>query len=309
MQRSLESLLRTRFPPVAFACGYGSGVFKQASKVGGSQSQKMVDTIFAVTNAKEWHRENIQRNGRDYSFLPRHVMSTGLIESVQRRYGGKIWFNTLIPCETESGPIVMKYGVITFDDFIDDLEDWRTYYVSGRLQKPVLVLQPTVENANHVSSVAAQAMRKNHESALRAALILLSSQPSFTANVLLEVIVGLSYTGDVRVGLAESPTKVGDITKGSFSELRKIYIESDLGKRLLSAVGSDRYVSNEDFPRLVQGLPLQFRQIRDAETLALQLKTLIRGFSASQTLKGVLTAGLLKSAQYSTAKIMKRWSQ
>ena len=48
-----------------FAMAYGSGVFRQE---GYSKDDKpMVDFIFGVDNALEWHKRNLQKNGEDYS--------------------------------------------------------------------------------------------------------------------------------------------------------------------------------------------------------------------------------------------------
>jgi hypothetical protein len=61
----LAKILET-VPPVAFAAAYGSAVFKQAGYAGSS----MVDYIFAVENAVEWHAANWQLNGlKHYSML------------------------------------------------------------------------------------------------------------------------------------------------------------------------------------------------------------------------------------------------
>jgi translocator assembly and maintenance protein 41 len=310
MKTSLEKLIQTRFPPLRFAFGYGSGVFQQANVK--RSKDTMIDTIFAVDNTAKWHEHNIQRNPRDYSFIPRHLMSSSWIEWTQREIGGKMWFNTLIPCEIDNNKALMKYGVIDIKDLLLDLNEWETLYVAGRLQKPVLMLNPVsdeVSNGNKENIEMEQALDANYERALRTALIFLQSDGNspFSANQLCEEIVGLSYGGDVRVGVAESPTKIRDIAAGSFNELCRIYLASSLGQKFIGKKTEDAYVAKLGFQELLVGLPPAFRVSKDENQLREKISSVIRSSSATQTLKGIFTAGFSKSLRYAAAKVAKRW--
>ncbi|KAJ1991434.1 Mitochondrial translocator assembly and maintenance protein 41 [Dimargaris cristalligena] len=53
--------------PVRFAFGYGSSVFKQARQEKGNES--LVDVILAVTHPQHWHSLNMQQNPHHYSAL------------------------------------------------------------------------------------------------------------------------------------------------------------------------------------------------------------------------------------------------
>ena len=291
LKSSLEFIVRNRFPPVLFACGYGSGVFKQATM---PTAGKMVDTIFVVEKASSWHGENINRNPTDYAFLPKYVFPTHTTEKIQRNIGGSMWFNTLIECETERKErMMMKYGVISLEDLLEDCTKWTKLYVAGRLQKPVLVLD-TPAHAHHQEAIE-QAIQTNRQNALKAALAITGAGEKVSIQRLLEEIVGLSYGGDVRVGLAESPTKVVDITKGSFNELQDLYIKSDLSKDLIKQVNLNEVVSTMEFSELVSLLPPHFNQASNPNDLRLRLSSVVRSSSFSQTLKGFLTAGMTKS--------------
>ena len=143
-----------------------------------------------------------------------------------------------------------------------DLCNWDTCYVSGRLHKPVQILQ--------ADAPLMQAHESNLQSALAAGILLLP--PRFTLQVrcwagcvckhgpyslgvkqkctaaraalkavccdaqhssligtcglqeLLAAVVGLSYTGDVRMGFAEDSRKVERIVAGSFDGLSSLYL-------------------------------------------------------------------------------------
>ncbi len=88
----------------------------------------------------------------------------------------------------------MKYGVVSVKTLIDDLLNWRSLYVSGRMHKPVRILKfPSSSNSSSTGTAAAQllgggqsspspldagdaikeASNENLRHALRAALLLL----------------------------------------------------------------------------------------------------------------------------------------
>jgi translocator assembly and maintenance protein 41 len=54
---------------------------------------------------------------------------------------------------------LIKYGVISTSEAVDDLLTWRHLYVAGRLHKPVCTLaeQPQVQAANQANMQAAVA--------------------------------------------------------------------------------------------------------------------------------------------------------
>ncbi|CAJ1412611.1 unnamed protein product [Effrenium voratum] len=104
--------------------------------------------------------------------------------------------------------VTAKYGVITFADLLQDLENWRSLYIAGRMQKPhLLTWHRDAADAQQRLDVA---VVKNRRSALAAAL-LSASEESLSVASLLSSVVGLSYGGDIRVGLAENPNKVRNI--------------------------------------------------------------------------------------------------
>ena len=76
------------------------------------------------------------------------------------------------------------------DTLCEDLLDWRTLYVAGRMHKPVRILRqdPRVLLANQV----------NLASVLRVALLSLPEE--FTEVQLWEKVAGVSYLGELTCG-------------------------------------------------------------------------------------------------------------
>ena len=90
--------------------------------------------------------------------------------------------------------ITIKYGVISTAALLEDLNEWTTLYVSGRLHKPVRLL---MEPSGEYSAALSQALRMNLHHALRVSALLLPER--FDEMQLFSTIAGLSYTGDVRM--------------------------------------------------------------------------------------------------------------
>ena len=188
-----------QFPPISFAFAYGSGVIAQKSydyKKKGSDLP-MIDLIFAVDDPIEWHEENMRLNSSHYS--PCISLSPQMVTLVQENFGAGVWFNTLLPSNLRNSPNrLMKYGVISTKDLVDDLEQWKFLYCSGRLQKPVQIIK-----SNRRIEAAIESTK---ESAIITSLLLLHNQ--FADKDLYCTIASLSYVGDPRMLVGENPKKV-----------------------------------------------------------------------------------------------------
>ena len=76
--------------------------------------------------------------------LPRqHIHSAGAkrIASLQGK-AARIWYNAMVPVPAPWGDNgqLMKYGVISHGALVDDLQNWSSFYISGRMQKPVAMI-------------------------------------------------------------------------------------------------------------------------------------------------------------------------
>lgn len=190
---------------MAFA--YGSGVFQQRNQA--PKNQQMLDIILIVEDAKIFHKENLCLNRQDYSFLK--YFGGDCIRNIQRNYGAKVYFNTLVPVENNR---TIKYGVIEINDLLKDLIDWETLYIAGRLHKPVLMLKPIQDDLE-------QALLCNLKSALNAAVLLLPR--IFDETTLYKTIASLSYTGDFRMIVGEDRDKISNIVLPNFLYFQKLY--------------------------------------------------------------------------------------
>ncbi|PSC75437.1 copper-transporting ATPase chloroplastic [Micractinium conductrix] len=247
------------FPPVAHAFGYGSGVFKQPGLYdhpaqqevagsggtggggGGDGDRPMLDFIFAVDDPVAWHTENLRRHAAHYSFL-RHL-GPAAMTAVAERLGAGLYFNTLVPWRPHQ---LIKYGVIRLSALQEDLCRWTTLYCAGRLHKPVATL------AAHPGVEAAQ--QANLAAALHVALLLLP--PRFSRQDLLHAVCAISYSGDVRMGLAEDSRKVHRIVAGSEEGLRALYADPLAAVQAsggLAVLGEDAW-AHDDSPAAAAAL-------------------------------------------------------
>jgi len=136
MKRFPTRLVRTGF-------GYGSSVFPQKGNDG---KDRQIDMILIVDDVAKFHQSrklfkiifnpflaNMKVNKKDYSYLMRFGGSE-IVTSCNKKAAG-LFFNPFV--ETDLG--VLKYGVISTERAVDDLENWTSLYLSGRLHKPVKV--------------------------------------------------------------------------------------------------------------------------------------------------------------------------
>jgi translocator assembly and maintenance protein 41 len=287
---------------------YGSGAVPQAGYAN-AKEQPMLDLVLVVEDAVEWHRANIAINRSHYSALA--LGGPNLITKAQRMAAG-VYYNTLVPMKSSregGGSRLMKYGVVSRVDLEDDLNSWRWLYLSGRLHKPVLL---SAFNSDSLQS----ALRVNLSSSVRAALLLLPAE--FIREDLYLAIAGLSYGGDLRMLFGENPDKVSNIVRPNLARFDDLYnpILKDFAEHCDWNVGSDASTEkcSQDTSMatrrlLVESLPSAVRfpssDASPGKVLTNQLRSVVRKSSSIQSAKGILTAGPVKSATYTGAKIGK----
>ncbi|ORX33928.1 mitochondrial matrix Mmp37-domain-containing protein [Kockovaella imperatae] len=327
---SLGPILDELPSEIDYAVAYGSGVMKQANAVG---PPPMIDLLLATPSSEMFHASNLRRNPSHYPFHAR-LLGPRWVTRIQE-WGPGAWY---IPQVSLAGKNV-KYGVVSSSRILSDLRKWDSFYFSGRLQKPTVQLV-LAKSANRQFEGALEA---NDVAALSLALALIP-ESSFSEYMLWEKIAGLSYAGDPRMGIGgENPDKVKNIVRGpgSLQGFREKY-GSHLAELEVSIEGSEkgsRLQWQEKQETMLQKSPsLQHlsnmysrlpHTIKDSVNLSLGLDgdatkdmteeratalrsallTAIKQISGrpalTQSMKGLITAGLTKSISYALAKLQK----
>lgn len=311
----------SKFPQnFAFCFAYGSAVKPQ---IGNQSKQNMIDLIYCVDNSHRWHGANIAQNPSHYSAL--RFLGKGFIARFQENWGAKVYFNTLVEIKEEN--ILIKYGVVSQKDLIADLLDWNDLYLAGRLHKPVQVIKQT--NSSQLQS----AVQSNLRSAVHAALLTLPE--TFTEYDFYFAISNLSYAGDFRMTFGENKNKVRNIVQPQLLSFRELYRpilqqfdtyadiptgdaqchqdthpETKLHHLMqLPMVPQQKIVKFWNHRGPQQDMEDVLRAVAhdiDCAILVSQiLKAIVWQSSVRQSLKGILTAGFLKSIRYSAKKIAK----
>lgn len=310
---------------VSLVFGYGSKVIKQSTT---ASVNDLIDVIIAVDDTYQWHLKNLANNYHHYSsvrLLPNPAKS---VTWLQEGFGARVYFNPYVKINNLS----IKYGIIKTDHLIQDLSSWDKLYIAGRLHKPVEFLINTCEK----NEALRRALRFNKESALRAALLQLPE--NFDQVQLYEIITGLSYHGDIRMAFGEDKNKIRNIVNAQSERFDQLYLPiikmSPTFKDVVHWSESGRKFNQDQSPKtLLRHLKLlpttlrssickiHRREARAHETdiiltslaknvdcdkvVVRSLESIVKRSSTSQTLKGLLTAGLLKSLKYSQRKLIK----
>jgi len=286
-------------PDVRSIIGYGSAVKKQTND---DNSEKQIDLILAVENEIGWHRFNHMINPEDYSekgitFMQKHPK---LFD-----WGTPVNFLSYLPYKNNS----FKLGVVEYDNLIDDLTDWKSGYLAGRLQKAINIVQSDSKLDN--------AIKKNRENALRVALMLLPEE-KHNLNDLYFKVCSLSYFGDIRMYFKmENPNKVKNITSGSFEELHEIY--SEVNKDFYTITNETIEINKELLISQIEELPsslvnyiakhnFSFEHLNMDQFISLQnlikayLKEMNLRSSTIQPIKGIIINGIQKTKRYAEHK-------
>lgn len=341
----LTAIVNSFRPPIRYALAYGSAIFPQKSY--SDHHRPMLDFIFAVSHPSHWHSINLQHNPHHYSLPARLAGSPAITWLQEHGPGAGLWFNV----EANVHDRVIKYGVVSIDTLCNDLLDWNTLYLSGRMHKPTHIIRddPRVRLAQQV----------NLASALRTALLLLPER--FDELALYRTIAGLSYRGDFRMRWAENPEKVNNIVSQQLPLLRLLYrpllnaLKSHVKPHETFSEPSSRIFIQESSPRaraeLLAKLPIQLKErIRTLYDRRWNLKLALSSNSSSspserlhssdeldiltrmatdegfqdtlrealvdlvarpalyQSVKGIFSAGPIKSAKYAANKVLKRFT-
>ncbi|KAH3675436.1 hypothetical protein WICMUC_002725 [Wickerhamomyces mucosus] len=263
----LSSLLWNFDAPIRHAFAYGSGVFSQ----GYSDPNTQIDLIFGVTYPAHWHSINMKRNKHHYSTLK--YFGSSFISQFQD-IGAGVYFNPFVEIDGK----LIKYGVVSIDKLIEDLASWKSFYLAGRLQKPVKILRD--------DTMIKFWNQQNLRAAATLAYLNLPEDKPFDEFQFYRNITELSYNGDIRYLLgAENPQKIDNIVSKNFNYFQQYY------SPILSEVIQDKHFV----------LPPGFTK----ENANQRLKDIIFKSSSIQTAKGLFSAGLSKSIKYAYAKRLK----
>lgn len=282
MKDFIKEFLNER-PEVVAAFGYGSGVFKQLGY--DSKEKPQIDLILIVNDMKLWHKENIKKNPKDYSFIGRNFFLNSSLDEIKGITG--ITYQSNIEYKGH----LFKYGIIEYGDFVRHMQTWDSFYVPGRFQKPIL----TIKSNNFIDELILQ----NRRNACKVGLLCLNNKD---LKDLYLTICNLSYSGDTRMKVAENPKKVDNIVGASYDKFNEMYNFNDLYQK-----NGERIEYEIDIDELPSSLEKYIKDDRTKEKVMEYLSDLNRKESSLQTMKGIKTNGIVKSLRYGLAKVLKRF--
>jgi translocator assembly and maintenance protein 41 len=312
-----------QFPPqIDYAFGYGSAVLRQQNS---NPTSSMIDVIMAVPDPYQWHTDNLKQHPDHYSMMGR-VGGASFVTWLQTNFGAKLYFHPYVNLDIDGTSVTqeLKYGVVSTSDLMSDLRNWDYLYLAGRMHKPIA----TVKSEEGIN----EAQRINLQAAVAVSLLLLGNESFLPTSKLYATIASLSYTGDFRMETgAEDPNKVSKLVKTSgmldLWEAKYADIFSSLQKLgLLSLIGDSAERTIEFNPhdtatrsQLMKELPAKLRthseQIigvdgqnclhKGSVILRNEIAKIVAPAARNQGIKGVFTAGSVKSWKYSMAKFSK----
>ena len=282
MKDFIKEFLNER-PEVVAAFGYGSGVFKQLGY--DSKEKPQIDLILIVNDMKLWHKENIKKNPKDYSFIGRNFFLNSSLDEIKGITG--ITYQSNIEYKGH----LFKYGIIEYGDFVRHMQTWDSFYVHGRFQKPIL----TIKSNNFIDELILQ----NRRNACKVGLLCLNNKD---LKDLYLTICNLSYSGDTRMKVAENPKKVDNIVGASYDKFNEMYNFNDLYQK-----NGERIEYEIDIDELPSSLEKYIKDDKTKEKVMEYLSDLNRKESSLQTMKGIKTNGIVKSLRYGLAKVLKKF--
>ena len=298
MNENIKLFIEKR-PEVVAAFGYGSGIFKQNGY--NKKDNPQIDLILVVNDLKKWHLDNMKLNKKDYSIIGSNFFKNKDINKLKGNTGitylSNIKFNNA----------TFKYGTIEYKDLLDYLYSWESFYVPGRFQKTLYFIKEDEKLTN--------AIKYNREMALMLASFLTNKKECNKKDILIK-LCSLSYIGDTRMKFAENPKKIVNIVEGSYDEFNKIY---DFNTKYLKEDNDLITIDLDYIKKNLKKLPTSlYKYIKEdidktnddiISKITNYFVNLNKEESTKQTLKGISTNGLLRSINYASKKIGKRFKK
>lgn len=268
------------------AYGYGSSFFHQSGY--NSKTIKSMDFIFVVDDIKQWFLNDIEKNAIDYTEntkkkflkLKRKCLKgcTGIVYNVVR-----------------NREVKYKFGVIEKQDFITNLSSWKSFYVTGRLQKPVYSFKSDKQLDEIIDL--------NRKNALIASAIILNKEET-SITELFETLCSLSYKGDIRF-IIENPNKVSNIVKGSLENLKEIYQKYDF----VRFEDDKAFISLDDIYSNLDNTIFKYNNVKKTKLgkkILKKIKHINFKESIFQPIKGLKVSGIKDSLSYVKEKAKKK---
>ena len=207
--------IKKQFPPISFVFCYGSAAFPQAG-YDYSLEKPMIDLIFVVEDYYHWHQENFIKNRNHYSGLG-YLFGARFLSFFERNFI-PVHYNPYVTLSKYE----IKYGVVSMNEMIDNLNSWENLVIAGRMHKPIRILyNSSILYQNQLN----EAIKNNYISALSLA-ILLNYDQFIPQNHLFHTIGSLSYMGDIRMILGlEKKDKIQGIVLKQEENFKKTYNE------------------------------------------------------------------------------------
>ena len=217
-------------PDVVAAYGYGSAIFNQIGYSKNANPQ--IDLILVVKDLATWYLKNA--NADNNFFNPKNKLGIYPVTYIKYK---NYYFKTL---------------TINYERLLDDLLNWKTFAIAGRMQKPLLTLKD--------NEALRYALISNRYNAYLTASILTDDGDNYNYR-LLETICMLSYIGDIRNLGFENPSKVSNILNGNYENFLEIY------KHFIDNEPKLDLTDSEALSYLLARIPLKYSRYENEQLL------------------------------------------
>ncbi|XP_017240790.1 uncharacterized protein LOC108213493 isoform X3 [Daucus carota subsp. sativus] len=288
-RHELSGLLKT-LPPIDFCFMYGSSLHPN-----NNDKSSMIDYILGVSDPQQWHSENLQLNRDHYASWLMRLGGARLVTGVADGIGVGVHFNPFITY----GDKMYKYGVVRVDDLIQDILDWKTFYLSGRLQKPE-DLYTKICSLSYMGDLRmffAEDKNKVKKIVQGQYNLFQTMYKSCIEDYASKELLRFSSSGNNQVhitqdcGLSATSTLVSSLPG---------FIRSEMGIKLGEKMGPGE--TGQIISKVVTGS----RQ-EAAECMQKILRKKVMVSSGRQAVAGLLTVGAVHGARYLANKVKKAW--